>query len=98
MPRPELTEAMREINELAEMFDGLCVHRHERGSEEYGPIAFLDNDVVRMMVEELADLANYARMEAVKLMMMERRVQEAGIDPSDQIGAQAFRGVGEGWQ
>lgn len=94
-------------NELGMEFERLCVERHEKGQLEYGKFTFLENDVVRMMVEELADTVNYCRYQAVKLMLLQTALEEQLVDSpllkegddSITIGVKAFKGVGEvGWK
>lgn len=97
-PRPE-NEADY-INDLSEAFDKLCEERFRAGQEEYGKFTFLGNDVIRMMMEELADTANYCRMQFVKLMVLQEHIESMIEGTGEvQIGAQAFKGVGEvGWK
>lgn len=92
------------IEEAAAQFDKLCQQRHEEGAKEYGQFTFLGNDVVRMMVEELADTTNYCRMQAVKLLILQKYLElqledELGEGTEDiTIGVKAFKGAGEvGW-
>jgi hypothetical protein len=88
------------IEAYSAAFDNLCQERHEAGAKEYGVITFLGNDVVRMMMEELADTANYCRMQFIKLMMLQGMLE---VDPRVQEGTfgggeNGFKGVGEvGW-
>ncbi len=104
-PEAELTEVMQQI---ANEFDQLCQRRHEEGEKEYGHLTFLGNDVIRMMVEELADTVNYCRYQAIKLMllqaMLEERLSEPGVltraekDAAEvTIGIKSFKGAGSGW-
>lgn len=95
-----------EINRYSALFDELCIERHEAGKAEYGPFTFLGNDVTRMMMEELADTANYCRMQFVKLMMLQEalevQVAESGLIKEGEqeitIGIQAFKGTKDiGW-
>jgi hypothetical protein len=98
-----------EINKFGAMFDVLCVERHEAGAKEYGALTFLGNDVIRMMMEELADTANYCRYQFVKLMFLQERLETMmSEDPTGLLaqdgelqmglGAASFKGVGEtGW-
>lgn len=95
------------VNSAGASFEQLCVERHEMGQKEYGAFTFLENDVVRMMIEELADTVNYCRYQAVKLMLLQEALEKklAGDDlvgeGEEQItlGVQAFKGVGEvGWK
>lgn len=101
----ELAEFMQRV---AAEFDQLCQKRHEEGAKEYGHLTFLENDVIRMMVEELADTVNYCRYQAIKLMllqtMLEDRLSEAGVLTQEEkdagevtIGIQSFKGAGRGW-
>lgn len=92
------------LNEAAAQFDKLCQDRHEAGAKEYGQFTFLGNDVVRMMIEELADTVNYSRMQAVKLMILqqflEQQVQDEMGEGTEEItiGVKAFKGTSEmGW-
>lgn len=101
----EAQEFVGRIQELSEAFDALCSERHTAGQEEYGKLTFLENDVTRMMIEELADTANYCRYQAIKLMLLqdflEQKVTEEFGDGTEEItlGVKAFKGVSEvGWQ
>lgn len=95
------------LDKMAAQFDNLCVERHEVGVKEYGVFTFLENDVIRMMLEELADTANYCRMQAVKLLILQEQLEELLGDKAEKInsedgeltmGMQAFKGTGEvGW-
>jgi hypothetical protein len=93
----DITEA---INEASRIFDELCIARHEEGAEEYGAITFLENDVVRMMLEEMADTCNYLRYHAIKLMLL---AQMVGHEFSEEeqasigLGKGAFKGTRKGW-
>lgn len=102
----EAVQFIGEINRLSELFDNLCAERHTEGQGKYGKLTFLGNDVVRMMLEELADTANYCRYQAIKLMLLqealERQIAGSGLieDGEEQImlGVQAFKGVKDvGW-
>jgi hypothetical protein len=93
------------LNRLAVEFDKLCIERHEKGQEEYGVFTFLGNDVIRMMLEELADTTNYCRMQAIKLMLLQEAL-EGQLAENPQLvsetkiamGWQAFKGTSEaGW-
>lgn len=96
---------LNEMNAWSESFDKLCRERHEAGAAEYGKFTFLENDVVRMMAEELADTSNYCRMQFIKLMFLQRMLEEdlaeRGAGDSEgniTLGIQSFKGVGEvGW-
>lgn len=51
-----------------------------RGGEEYGPRAFYNNDLPGMMVEELRDLACYSFLQFLKVLELQRRLQENSND------------------
>lgn len=95
------------LNEKADDFDRLCQQRHEAGEKEYGSITFLGNDVIRMMLEELADTANYCKMQGIKLLMLQeqleqdprlREFQSEEGEEDLQIGFDSFKGVKDiGW-
>lgn len=99
----ESNEVLKIMQELSEGFDELCRQRHEAGAAEYGQFTFLANDVVRMMAEELADTANYCRMQFVKLMFLQGLIEGDLADKADDdgnitIGVKSFKGTGEmGW-
>lgn len=91
------------FNEYSITFDKLCQQRYEIGAQEYGPFTFLENDVIRMMAEELVDIANYARMQFVKLMIMQgalvgevRKTDSQAVVES--FGMNSFKGAKDGWQ
>lgn len=98
----ELTQLMQEYSDS---FDKLCQKRHEAGAAEYGQMTFIGNDVVRMMMEELADTANYCRMQFIKLMFLQDvLVDQLGDRPFPTpegditVGSQSFRGTKDGWK
>lgn len=90
------------ISDYSEAFDTLCQERHIKGQQEYGHFTFVGNDVVRMMMEELADTANYCRMQFIKLMMLQHAL-EGGEElkhegKAVEIGIESFKGTSEtGW-
>ena len=96
----EPEEALKDlISDWSETFDQLCQERHLAGAKEYGVFTFLGNDIVRMMMEELADTANYCRMQFIKLMMLQAQLEGDPRVMKSDMGAQAFKGVGEvGWK
>lgn len=105
-PTPEELDAYemsQVLNTFAAEFDTLCTERHAKGASEYGEITFLGNDVLRMMLEELADTVNYCRMQAVKLMLLQSRLEAEVLPNADDdgqvsLGWQAFKGTKpQGW-
>lgn len=99
-PEANLAELFQE---LSGSFDKLCQERHEAGQQEYGVFTFMENDVIRMMMEELADTSNYCRMQFMKLMLLQMQLEEdpriATMQQSINLGKEAFKGAGEiGWK
>jgi hypothetical protein len=85
-------------------FNALRMERHTTGEAKYGHNTFLGNDVIRMMLEEMADMANYIEYQAAKLMLLQQQLEKdprliALADGQQQItiGIEAFKGTGAGW-
>lgn len=104
MMEEELTpEQLAHMQELAELFETLRYVRHQKGQEEYGVATFLENDLIRMMCEELADTANYCQYQFIKLMTLQERLTEMLESTGDedqlaQMGIGTFRGAGKEWE
>jgi len=79
MEDSEITAKLEELNK--EFFE-FCEERQSEGAQTYGPVAFLRNDMFQYMMEELADLANYARFTYIKLRLMEEMANARGVDMS----------------
>lgn len=58
------------IQELNEEFDQRTFERHEMGEEKYGAGTWLGVDTIESAMEEVLDLANYARYTYVKLGLL----------------------------
>ncbi|SRR6266508_1312199 len=91
------------INDYSEAFDKLCQERHDKGQAVYGVFTFLGNDVIRMMMEEVADTANYCRYQFIKLMFLQHMLEQDPQLQTDEdnniaIGLKAFKGTKEGWR
>lgn len=65
------------IQKASEVFDEMLQTRHEAGGEKYGPLKFLEANTVEEAMEELVDLANYARYTYIKLYLMNQALDEA---------------------
>jgi hypothetical protein len=57
-------------------FEEMVQNRHEMGGLKYGPVAFMDIDSLEMALEEIADLANYARYTWIKLKLLQVSVSK----------------------
>lgn len=92
------------IEKFSEDFSRLCQERYDAGAEEYGHLTFIGNDVIRMMMEELADTANYCHMQFIKLSLLQAMLEDetAGLSQDGgtiTIGVQSFKGTGSaGWR
>ena len=82
-PEPELTPEQIELIRAAEIqFEEMCEDRHKKGNAKYGVLTFLENPTLEMALEEIADLANYARYTFVKVVLLRhmiKQLQEQGI-------------------
>lgn len=77
-----MTNMLEEIQKHSEEFDILTQLRHDAGAEEYGPLAFLENNMFAFAYEEFADTANYVRFNFIKLRLVEEKLRASGIDLS----------------
>lgn len=91
------------IEYLSQEFDRICQERHEVGAQEYGAKKFLEpqTDLVKMIGEELTDMANYARYLYIRVRMMELNASQAGLSflqepqgESVNVGPEAFTPAG----
>jgi hypothetical protein len=92
---PEVTVI---IQKLSDEFDNFCEDRHTKGADKYGPFKFLGADVIQETLEEIADMANYARYQYIKLRMLQVRLSEdpriialANEEDEAVIGIESFR-------
>lgn len=77
MPEPELTPERKELIVAAEQqFDAMCLDRHRKGNQKYGTFTFLDLPTLTMAMEEVADLANYARYTFIKLVLLQDMIKQ----------------------
>lgn len=73
MTKEELLEL---LDVYSKEFDNLCAERHEMGAEKYGPGKFLTADTLQEALEEIVDLANYARYTFIKIRALQDRLPE----------------------
>jgi len=76
----------RHIQQLSDQFEEMCRARHEMGAKTYGPVKFLEVDSVEMAMEEVADLANYARYTWIKLALILAATTSEPDHPTDVQG------------
>jgi hypothetical protein len=70
-------ELLERLNK--EFFD-LQEQRQQGGAAQYGELAFLKNPLPQFIIEEVVDLANYARFLYIRLRLLEIAANESGID------------------
>lgn len=78
----QFQEEVRLVNEASLAFDELCQRRHDVGEEKYGTNGFVEVDTVQRMMEELADVANFARYTYVKLHLTQQATTPSGFVPT----------------
>lgn len=69
------------IRKATTEFGRKASERLEIGAEEYGKYAYLGNDVLDMLMEELLDTANYAMMQYVKIYLIKHTLEDGGFIP-----------------
>lgn len=85
---PDLTDD-QVVALLADEFDQFCIARHLDGAAQYGATGFMKNNMFQMIIEELADAANYIRYQYIKMRLLEGAFQNANSThfPSDLLEA-----------
>jgi len=78
------------VRQYSEEFDTITVARHAMGEKKYGPVKFMSVNSVEMAMEEVADLANYARYTYIKLALLRDSLQEPVIEERAALGPQSF--------
>lgn len=107
-PKPEEAEEAAELLQMLEkyneLFNEMAQTRHDVGATKYGEFTFLENDVARMLMEELVDASNYCRYLFMKIGILNDYLAgelaeklpngEGGVT----IGTESFKGTKEGWK
>jgi len=62
------------ITSLSEEFDEQCTARHKHGAEKYGAGKFLTVDTLEEAMQEIVDLANYARYTYIRLRLLQESI------------------------
>lgn len=88
---PDVPMADR-IQMASNAFDHMTQERVDMGSKQYGPTGFMEVDTLRMAMEEVLDLANYARFTFIKLWLLQDKLMST---EEQQVGPNAFRSMGE---
>lgn len=83
-------EQLTELEELSIRFDQDTAARHVFGSQKYGPVKFLEIDSIEMAIEEVLDLANYARYTYIKLRMVQKYLVDKIDEVPTKLGTDGF--------
>jgi hypothetical protein len=62
------------IEQFSNEFDAMCMERHEKGLEKYGPSKFLGVDTLEEALFEIADLSNYARYTFIRIRLLQQHL------------------------
>jgi hypothetical protein len=84
-----MTDISELMQQLSEEFDEACHQRHETGAVKYGALKFMGADTFQEMIEEIVDIANYARYTYIKLRMYQQYMAEQ-TTPPEMLGAEGF--------
>jgi hypothetical protein len=82
-PTEEQVDLAEFITELSVEFDVRAAERHEMGAKKYGPGKFLTVDTIEEALQEIIDLANYARYTFIKLRLLQESL--AAHVPSEPV-------------
>jgi hypothetical protein len=84
-----------EISQLLTAADAEFVtranERMEKGAEKYGAFKFLGVDTLEEAMQEVLDLANYARMTYIKLRLLKEEIAAASVPQADTEGFKSFK-------
>jgi hypothetical protein len=88
LPEPDLTPEQKELIVVAEqLFEQMCLDRHRAGNQKYGKFTFLEMPTVQMAMEEVVDLANYARYTFIKLALLQDAIRQ--VQNNSLLGGEA---------
>jgi len=91
----EIVDLAEFIEKLSLEFDEMCSARHAMGAEKYGPGKFLMVDTIEEALQEVADLANYARYSYIRLRLLQESIRLHIEQTPDVPGVQGFVSVRE---
>jgi hypothetical protein len=72
----EVNSLIGAVNDANALFDRMAQERHDAGAQKYGPFKFLGANTLEEAMEEVLDLANYARYTFIKLYLMGLQLDE----------------------
>lgn len=71
-----MTDMQERINKFNTQFDEETYARFVAGEEKYGPGTWLKVDTLQHAIDEVLDLANYARFTYIKLRLLQEDLVE----------------------
>jgi len=77
-----VTELAEQIERFSAEFEDKCYERHVEGEKKYGAGTWLKIDTLQHAMDEVLDLANYARFTYIKLRMLQEQLVEFQADQS----------------
>lgn len=75
-----------DVAEASDLFDEMCHARHEYGQKKYDEFTFIEAPTLQMALEEIADLANYARYTFIKVWLLRSAIQRAQVTATQKVG------------
>jgi hypothetical protein len=78
------------LDEANAAYDEMCRSRHAKGQEVYGPLKFMEVNTLEQAMEEIADMANYARYTWLKLWFLNQQVDKVEVQSLHLMGSAAF--------
>jgi hypothetical protein len=78
----EVQAIIEAINQYSQDFDRLTQERHNEGEKKYGAGTWLTIDTLQHAMDEVLDLANYARFTYIKLRMLQDSIAAFQADAS----------------
>lgn len=69
-----------DVRRLSTEFDNKCQSKHDLGVEKYGEMTWLKVDTLEHAMDEVIDLANYARMTYIRLRMLQEGIRNFTAD------------------
>jgi hypothetical protein len=86
-PEPADSKFERVLGRLSKEFDRVTQERHYEGAVKHGPVKFMTVDTLQEALDEVADLANYARYTYMKLRLLQEGIalQMADLAQQQQV-------------
>lgn len=88
----EIKELIAAINMYSAEFDQKTQERHDEGERKYGAGSWLGIDTLQHAMDEILDLANYARFSYIKLRMLQDQLANFQADASTKQEQEGYNG------